>query len=81
MAVVTVFSFVMMRGNSFVPFMLLLGPDLMPASVSINDFFGNPGMVASGRLAAFSIVYATPVVLLYVLISRRLGRGSRRVAW
>ena len=26
-------------------------------------------------LAAFSIVYSTPVVLLYVLISRRLGGG------
>ncbi len=30
-------------------------------------------MVAYGRLAAFSIVCSTPVVLLYVLISRRLG--------
>ncbi|MEW2267602.1 carbohydrate ABC transporter permease [Streptomyces sp. NPDC047853] len=74
-AVVTVFSFVMMWGNFFVPFMLLLTPDQMPASVSINDFFGNRGMVAYGQLAAFSIVYSTPVVLLYVLISRRLGGG------
>ncbi|MFE1047400.1 carbohydrate ABC transporter permease [Streptomyces olivaceus] len=74
-AVVTVFSFVMMWGNFFVPFMLLLSPDQMPASVSINDFFGNRGMVAYGQLAAFSIVYSTPVVLLYVLISRRLGGG------
>ncbi|MFD5234726.1 carbohydrate ABC transporter permease [Streptomyces qaidamensis] len=74
-AVVTVFSFVMMWGNFFVPFMLLLTPDQMPASVSINDFFGNRGMVAYGQLAAFSIVYSTPVILLYVLISRRLGGG------
>ncbi|GAA4296281.1 carbohydrate ABC transporter permease [Streptomyces venetus] len=74
-AVVTVFSFVMMWGNFFVPFMLLLTPDQMPASVSINDFFGNRGMVAYGQLAAFSIVYSTPVILLYVLIARRLGGG------
>lgn len=74
-AVVTVFSFVMMWGNFFVPFMLLLTPDQMPASVSINDFFGNRGMVAYGQLAAFSLVYSTPVILLYVLISRRLGGG------
>ncbi|MGW6643102.1 carbohydrate ABC transporter permease [Streptomyces iakyrus] len=74
-AVVTVFSFVMMWGNFFVPFMLLLTPDQMSASVSINDFFGNRGMVAYGRLAAFSIVYSTPVILLYVLIARRLGGG------
>jgi multiple sugar transport system permease protein len=74
-SVVTVFSFVMMWGNFFVPFMLLLAPDQMPASVSINDFFGNRGMVAYSQLAAFSIVYSTPVILLYVLIARRLGGG------
>ena len=74
-AVVTVFSFVVMWGNFFVPFMLLLTPDQMPASVSINEFFGNRGMVAYGQLAAFSVVYSTPVILLYVLIARRLGGG------
>ncbi|MEV5984898.1 carbohydrate ABC transporter permease [Streptomyces sp. NPDC052051] len=74
-AVVTVFSFVMMWGNFFVPFMLLLTPDQMPASVSINEFFGNRGMVAYGQLAAFSVIYSTPVILLYVLIARRLGGG------
>ncbi|MFC7310102.1 carbohydrate ABC transporter permease [Streptomyces monticola] len=74
-AVVTVYSFVMMWGNFFVPFMLLLSPDQMPASVSINDFFGNRGSVVYGQLAAFSIIYSTPVVLLYVLIARRLGGG------
>lgn len=74
-AVVTVFSFVMMWGNFFVPFMLLLTPEQMPASVSINDFFGNKGTVVYGQLAAFSIIYSTPVILLYVLISRKLGGG------
>ncbi|MFF1296079.1 MULTISPECIES: carbohydrate ABC transporter permease [unclassified Streptomyces] len=74
-AVVTVFSFVMMWGNFFVPFMLLLTPDQMPAAVSINEFFGNRGMVAYGQLAAFSVIYSTPVILLYVLVARRLGGG------
>ncbi|WP_086870672.1 carbohydrate ABC transporter permease, partial [Streptomyces viridochromogenes] len=72
-AVVTVFSFVMMWGNFFVPFMLLLTPDQMPAAVSINEFFGNRGTVVYGQLAAFSILYSTPVILLYVLVARRLG--------
>ncbi|MEU9206857.1 carbohydrate ABC transporter permease [Streptomyces sp. NPDC048415] len=74
-AVVTVFSFVMMWGNFFVPFMLLLTPDQMPASVSINEFFGNRGMVVYGQLAAFSVIYSTPVLVLYVLVARRLGGG------
>ena len=74
-AVVTVFSFVVMWGNFFVPFMLLLTPDQMPASVSVNDFFGNRGTVVYGQLAAFSVIYSTPVILLYVLVARRLGGG------
>lgn len=73
--VVTVFSFVAMWGNFFVPFMLLLSPDQMPASVSIFTFFGNTGTVVYGQLAAFSMLYSTPAVLLYVLIARRLGSG------
>ncbi|MEH0636444.1 carbohydrate ABC transporter permease [Streptomyces bottropensis] len=74
-AVVTVFSFVMMWGNFFVPFMLLLTPEQMPAAVSINDFFGNRGTVVYGQLAAFSVIYSTPVILLYVAVARRLGGG------
>ncbi|MFG3253120.1 carbohydrate ABC transporter permease [Streptomyces sp. NPDC048172] len=74
-AVVGIYSFVMMWGNFFVPFMLLLSPDQLPASVSIFTFFGNYGAVVYGQLAAFSILYSTPVILLYVLISRKLGGG------
>ncbi|MFM9692275.1 carbohydrate ABC transporter permease [Streptomyces europaeiscabiei] len=74
-AVVTVFSFVMMWGNFFVPFMLLLTPEQMPAAVSINEFFGNRGTVIYGQLAAFSVIYSTPVILLYLGVARRLGGG------
>ncbi|MFF9557133.1 carbohydrate ABC transporter permease [Streptomyces albus] len=74
-SVVAIYSFVMMWGNFFVPFMLLLSPEQMPASVSIYTFFGNYGAVVYGQLAAFSVLYSTPVILLYVLVSRRLGGG------
>ncbi|WP_367124098.1 carbohydrate ABC transporter permease [Streptomyces phytohabitans] len=73
--VVTIYSFIMMWGNFFVPFMLLLDPEKLPASVSIYTFFGNYGVVVYGELAAFSILYSTPVLLLYILISRRMGGG------
>ncbi|MCC2277549.1 MULTISPECIES: carbohydrate ABC transporter permease [Streptomyces] len=75
LTVVTIYSFIMMWGNFFVPFMLLLSPGKLPASVSIFTFFGTYGQVAYGQLAAFSILYSTPVVLLYALIARRLGGG------
>ncbi|MEU1311365.1 carbohydrate ABC transporter permease [Streptomyces cinnamoneus] len=75
LSVVTIYCFIMLWGNFFVPFMLLLSPEQLPASVSIFTFFGNYGQVAYGQLAAFSILYSTPVVLLYALIARRMGGG------
>jgi multiple sugar transport system permease protein len=73
--VVTVFTFVAMWGNFFVPFMLLISPDQLPASVSLYTFFGAFGAVQYGQLAAFSVLYSAPVVVLYAAISRRLGGG------
>ncbi|MER5885599.1 carbohydrate ABC transporter permease [Streptomyces sp. NPDC001941] len=75
LAVVSVYTFIMLWGNFFVPFMLLLTPDRLPASVSIFTLFGNYGSVVYGQLAAFSVLYSTPVLVLYVLIARRLGGG------
>jgi multiple sugar transport system permease protein len=73
MSVVTIFTFIGMWGNFFIPFILLLSPDRLPASVSIFTFFGQYGSVQWGQLAAYSILYTLPVVILYVLLSRRLG--------
>ncbi|RKS80467.1 multiple sugar transport system permease protein [Motilibacter peucedani] len=73
LAVVAIFTFIGMWGNFFVPFVLLLSPDKLPASVSIYTFFSQYGQVAYGQLAAYSLIYALPVVLLYLLLSRKLG--------
>lgn len=73
--VVTIFTFIQMWGNFFVPFMLLLSPEQLPASVSIFNFFSSRGTVQYGQLAAFSILYSAPVVVLYAVMSRRLGGG------
>ncbi|PRY11865.1 carbohydrate ABC transporter permease [Kineococcus rhizosphaerae] len=73
LSVVTIFTFIGMWGNFFIPFVLLLSPDRLPASVSIFTFFGQYGSVQWGQLAAYSVLYTLPVVVLYVLLSRRLG--------
>lgn len=75
LTVVTIYTFIQLWGNFFVPFMLILSPEQLPASVSIFTFFGNYGSVIYGQLAAFSILYSAPVLLLYILIARRLGGG------
>jgi multiple sugar transport system permease protein len=74
-SVVAVLTFTATWGNFFVPFTLLLDPDKQPASVTILSFFREHGAVAYGQLAAYSIVYTTPAVVLYLLVSRTLGSG------
>jgi len=73
LSVVFIFVFIQAWGNFFVPFILLLDPDKQPAAVSIYSFFGQYGAIAYGQLAAFSILYSLPVIVLYVLVSRGIG--------
>lgn len=72
-AVVFIFVFTQAWGNFFVPFVLLFSPDNQPAAVAIYSFFGTYGTVAYGRLAAFSILYSVPVLVLYLLVQRFSG--------
>lgn len=76
LAVVFIFVFIGAWGNFFVPFVLLLSPDKLPAAVSIFSFFGQYGTVAYGQLATFSLLYSLPVITLYVFVSRVLGGSS-----
>ena len=73
LGVVFIFVFIQTWGNFFVPFILLLSPSKQPASVSIFSFFGQHGAIAYGQLAAFSILYSVPVLVLYVLVARGAG--------
>jgi multiple sugar transport system permease protein len=73
--VVTIFTFIGMWGNFFVPFILLLSPDKLPASISVFNFLSAHDQTQYGQLSAFSIIYSVPVVLLYLILARRLGGG------
>jgi multiple sugar transport system permease protein len=78
-AVVAIFVFLQAWGNFFVPFILLLSPSKQPAAVTIYSFFGQYGAIAYGQLAAFSVLYSIPVVVLYIVVSRGIG-GSFALA-
>src|SRR5882757_5345424 len=73
LAVVALYTFIGLWGNFFVPFVLLLSNDNLPASVGIYTFFAQYAQVIYGQLAAYSILYSLPAVLLYLALSRRLG--------
>jgi len=73
--VVTIFTFIGMWGNFFVPFILLLSPEKLPASVSVFTFLSAHDRTQYGQLSAFSLLYSLPVVMLYLLLARKLGGG------
>ncbi|WP_433175075.1 carbohydrate ABC transporter permease [Actinoallomurus sp. CA-150999] len=74
--VVFTFTFALTWGNFFVPFILLIDPAKQPAAVAIYQYFGGAGAYSSyGLLAAFSILYSLPVVLLYTVAQRTLGNA------
>ncbi|QTN00722.1 ABC transporter permease subunit [Sediminibacillus dalangtanensis] len=72
---VAIFTFSMSWGNFFVPYILIQTPDKFPASVTIYQFFGTYGMVEYGKLAAFSIIYTLPAVILYLFSQRFMSQG------
>lgn len=74
LAALFIFTFIGVWGNFFVPFILLSSPDKHPAAVRIFAFFGQYGTVSYGQLAAFSLLFSTPVIVLYALIERLMKR-------
>ena len=70
-----IFTFTGSWGNFFVPFILITSPEKLPASVTIFQFFGNNGLVDYGQLAAFSVLYTLPVVVLYTFAQRYMSKG------
>ncbi|WP_160725031.1 carbohydrate ABC transporter permease [Bacillus sp. USDA818B3_A] len=72
---VAIFTFSGSWGNFFVPYILIQSPDKFPASVTIFQFFGNFGMIEYGKLAAFSMVYTMPAVILYMFSQRFMSQG------
>lgn len=72
---VAIFTFTGSWGNYFVPYILIQSPEKMPASVTIFQFFGNFGLVNYGRLAAFSVMYTLPVVILYTISQNFMSKG------
>ena len=73
--VVFIYTFSGSWGNFFVPYILLSTPERMPASVMLYQFFGMHGSIAYGPLAAFSVIYALPSILLYILSQNYMSKG------
>lgn len=73
--VVFIYTFSGSWGNFFIPYILLTAAEKQPAAVLLYQFFGQHGSISYGPLAAFSVIYALPSILLYVLSQRHMSKG------
>ncbi|MBV8942819.1 MAG: carbohydrate ABC transporter permease [Solirubrobacterales bacterium] len=69
-----IYSFVQAWGNFIVPLVLITDPNQQPGPVTIFGFIG-AAHVQYGAIAAFSLLYAIPVFLLYAIMSRLFAGG------
>ncbi|NRT72009.1 carbohydrate ABC transporter permease [Clostridium beijerinckii] len=72
---VAIYTFSGSWGNFFVPYILISSAEKYPASVMLYQFFGNHGMIAYGPLAAYSVLYAAPSILLYIISQKYMSKG------
>jgi multiple sugar transport system permease protein len=72
--VVAIWAFVNGWGSFLTPFILLRSPEKIPASVAFYSFYDvETGIPRVTLIAAYAILYAAPVVLLYLLVNWRYG--------
>jgi multiple sugar transport system permease protein len=71
--VVVVWGFVNIWGSFLIPFILLRSDDLMPSSVAIYSFYSEAGTPIVTLLAAYSLIYSLPVIVLYLFVSWKFG--------
>ncbi len=71
--VVTVWAFVNIWGSFLIPFILLRSSEKMPASVAIYSFYSEAGTPIVTLLAAYSLIYSLPVIVLYLFVSWKFG--------
>ncbi len=71
--VIVVWAFVNIWGSFLIPFILLRSSEKMPASIAIYSFYSEAGTPIVTLLAAFSLLYSIPVIVLYLFVSWKFG--------
>ena len=73
LATVAVWAMVNAWGDFLIAFILLRDPDKSPAGVVMYTFYNEGGQANLHLISAFSLLYAFPVVAMYLFVSRRYG--------
>ncbi len=73
MMVIAIWAFVHAWGAFLIPFVLLRSPDNLPASTAVYSFYSEAGTPNITLVSAYSLLYALPVLVLYLLVNWRYG--------
>jgi multiple sugar transport system permease protein len=73
--VASILTFINSWGAFLIPLVLDANPQNQPGALGIYQFISANGTVHFGALAAYSILFSAPVVLLYLICSRWLNGG------
>jgi multiple sugar transport system permease protein len=69
-SVTAIYTFINAWGAFLVPLVLDSNPDDQPGPITIYNFMGSHGFFDFGELAAFSLMFSVPVIVLYLIMSR-----------
>jgi len=70
LAVTAIYTFIQAWGAFLVPLVLDSNPHDQPGPITIYNFMGSHGFFDFGQLAAFSLMFSVPVIVLYLVMSR-----------
>lgn len=73
LATIAVWALVNVWGDFLTSYILLRDPNKTPAGVVMYTFYNEGGQANLPLISAFSLVYALPVVALYLFVNRRYG--------
>lgn len=73
--VASILTFINSWGAFLIPLVLDANPQNQPGALGIYQFMSANGTVHFGPLAAYSILFSAPVVVLYLICSRWLNGG------
>ena len=74
-AVTTIITFIGGWGAFMIPLILDAKPSHLPGSLAIYQFMSANTQIKFGGIAAYSMLFSAPVVALYLLSSKYLGRA------
>jgi len=73
--VAAILTFINSWGAFLIPLVLDANPSDTPGAVGIYQFMSANGQVQFGQLAAYSVLFSVPVIILYLISSRWLSGG------